>query len=222
MNVTNTRVPAGTGTRRMVLRRAAAPPVRHRRERAVGEGARPRSRETALLVQIEGYEALVSCDPRGARRLRARFRRIVRGMAVRHAGEVVEEAAGRSVAVFPTPLDAALAAGHAQAALAGSRGVPARIVVHVPAAGATAAATVARDLADPGNVLVLAPVTAWLGSHAEVELRPLGKFLMAGVPSPLSVALLETTTHGTEFVAVWSTPWMARLMRLGLVEPLQK
>ena len=175
-----------------------------------------------MLVEIDGWDEALRANSTMARRLRVRFRRAVRGAVFRHAGEVVSEEGGRCACLFPTPLDAALAATHTRSVLKGSRGVPARIVVHAPGAAQTAAIAVARDLTGPGDVLVLGEAGAWMAEHAEVEVRSLGRFLMAGVPGPVRVSVLESTGPDPEPVEMWATPWMARLIRLGLVEPRQK
>jgi hypothetical protein len=185
--------------------------------------SRPRahasSRQTALSVEMDDYDGLLRRDPVAARRLRARMRRRTRGAALRYGGEVLLEAQGRVECRFPSELTAALAAAHARAALEGERGVAARIVVHAPGDGPGVVRVAARDLARPGDVLVLGDVGRRLSAFPEVDTRPLGRFLLAGVPSPVLVTLLEWREEDAGEVAAWSAPWMARLARRGALTP---
>lgn len=176
---------------------------------------RTSARETALSVEMDDYDGLLLRDAAAARRLRARMRRKTRGAALRYGGEVLLEAQGRVECRFPSELAAALAAAHVRAALAGDRGVAARIVVHAPDEGRGTARAVARDVALPGDVLVLGDVGRRLSAFPEVDTRPLGRFMIAGVPRPILLTMLEEREEDAGEVAAWSSPWMARLARRG-------
>lgn len=175
------------------------------------------SRETLVSVEMDDYATLLARDPSAARRVRARVRRMVRGAALRYGGEVLREVRGTVDCLFPTELDGALAAVHTRAALSGDRGVGAKIVVHGPDSGGGTASAVARDLARPGDVLVLGDVGPRLSPFAELHTCRLGTYMIAGVPRPVLVTTLVARHEDRGEVAAWSAPWMARLARRGTV-----
>jgi len=177
---------------------------------------RAESRETVVSVEMDDHDGLFRRDPAIARRLRARMRRRTRGAALRYGGEVLLEAQGRVECLFPTELTAALAAAHAGAALAGAGGVAVRIVLHAPDES-RGAARAAADVARPRDVLVLGDLGRRLSAFPEVDTRPLGRFMLAGVPRPILVTVLEDREEDASEVAAWSAPWMARLARYGAV-----
>ncbi len=206
---------AEVGGRRAPRRRTGGHADLTKRKR--GRLSRVASRETAVFVEMADYDTLLARDPSTARRMRARVRRMVRGAALRYGGEVPREVRGTVECLFPTELDGALAASHTRAALSGDRGVDAKIVVHGPDSGGGTASAVARDLARPGDVLVLGDVGPRLSPFAELHTCRLGTYMIAGVPRPVLVTTLVARHEDRGEVAAWSAPWMARLARRGAV-----
>ncbi len=184
------------------------------------EEQEPRA-EALLLVELDGWAQRLQADPTSARRMRARVRRMVRGAALRYAGEVEREEHGSVVCRFSWMRGAALAAAHVRSALGGDGGIPVRMVVHrAGRADAVAGAAVLRDLARAGDILLAGEVASRRGGHGVGDAAAsLGTFLLAGVPGPIRVSVLETAVRDTpREAAVWGAPWMARLGRKGLAE----
>jgi hypothetical protein len=174
--------------------------------------------DAMLLVELEDWADLLATDPTSARRVRARMRRMVAGATARYAGEVQREEGGLVASRFGWTRGAAHAAAQARAALSGEGGAPVRLVVHAAGrAAGVAGVAVLRDLARSGDVMLVDDVVARIeGRGDEGRPLPLGTFLLAGVPRPVRVALLDLPTGATSReAAVWGAPWAVRLVRRG-------
>ncbi len=145
---------------------------------------------------IVGYTALMGQDEQAGLRARERHRSLLRPLAARHHGKIVDENGDELVAVFPSGLDAVACALAAQAALRDNPELKLRIGIHsgdvifeggrVYGDGVNVASRI-RPLAEPGGVAVSEPVFDAVKNQAGIELTPLGTHDLKNVARPLAV-----------------------------------
>src|SRR5512145_31124 len=145
---------------------------------------------------IVGYTALMGRDEQAGLRVRERHRALVRPLAARHHGKIVDENGDELVAAFPSALDAVSCALAAQAALREDTELKLRIGIHlgdvlfeggrVYGDGVNVASRI-RPLAEPGSVAVSEPVFDAVKNQAGIELTPLGAHELKNVARPLAV-----------------------------------
>jgi TolB-like protein/class 3 adenylate cyclase len=145
---------------------------------------------------IVGYTALMGRDEQAGLRVRERHRSLVRPLAARHHGKIVDENGDELVAVFPSGLDAVSCALAAQANLREDPELSLRIGIHlgdvlfeggrVYGDGVNVASRI-RPLAEPGGVAVSEPVFDLVKNQAGIELTPLGTHELKNVARPLAV-----------------------------------
>jgi TolB-like protein len=143
-----------------------------------------------------GYTALMARDEQAGLRVRERHRSLVRPLAARHHGRIVDENGDELVAVFPSALDAVSCALSAQASLREDRELKLRIGIHsgdvifeggrVYGDGVNVASRI-RPLAEPGGVAVSEPVFDAVKNQAGIELTSLGTHELKNVARPLAV-----------------------------------
>jgi len=143
-----------------------------------------------------GYTALMGQSEQAGLRVRERHRRLVRPLAERHHGRIVDENGDELVAAFPSALDAVSCALAAQAALREDTELKLRIGIHlgdvifeggrVYGDGVNVASRI-RPLAEPGGVAVSEPVFDAVKNQAGIELTPLGTHELKNVARPLAV-----------------------------------
>ncbi len=152
---------------------------------------------------IVGYTALMERDEQAGLRVRERHRSLLRPLAARHHGKVVDENGDELVAVFPSGLDAVSCALAAQAALRGDPELKLRIGIHsgdvifeggrVYGDGVNVASRI-RPLAEPGGVAVSEPVFDAVKNQAGIELASLGTHDLKNVARPLAVYAVTGST----------------------------
>jgi TolB-like protein/Tfp pilus assembly protein PilF len=135
-------------------------------------------------------------DEQAGLRVRERHRSLVRPLAARHHGKIVDENGDELVAVFPSGLDAVACALAARAELREDPELKLRIGIHlgdvifeggrVYGDGVNVASRI-RPLAEPGGVAVSEPVLDAVKNQAGVELTPLGTHELKNVARPLAV-----------------------------------
>ncbi len=145
---------------------------------------------------IVGYTALMGQDEQAGLRVRERHRNLLRPLAARHHGRVVDENGDELVAVFPSGLDAVACALAARAELSDDPELKLRIGIHsgdvifeggrVYGDGVNVASRI-RPFAEPGGVAVSEPVFDAVKNQAGVELTPLGTHELKNVARPLAV-----------------------------------
>jgi len=143
-----------------------------------------------------GYTALMGQSEQAGLRVRERHRRLLRPLAERHHGKIVDENGDELVGVFPSALDAVSCALAAQASLHEDPELKLRIGIHsgdvifeggrVYGDGVNVASRI-RPLAEPGGVAVSEPVFDAVKNQAGVELTPLGTHELKNVARPLAV-----------------------------------
>ncbi len=149
-----------------------------------------------LFSDIVGYTALMGRSEQAGLRVRERHRRLLRPLAERHHGKVVDENGDELVGVFPSALDAVSCALAAQAGLREDPELKLRIGIHlgdvvfeggrVYGDGVNVASRI-RPLAEPGGVAVSEPVFDAVKNQAGIELTPLGTHELKNVARPLAV-----------------------------------
>jgi TolB-like protein/class 3 adenylate cyclase/tetratricopeptide (TPR) repeat protein len=145
---------------------------------------------------IVGYTPLMAASEAAGLRARTRHRSLVRSLAPRHHGKIVDENGDELVLVFPSALDAVHCALAARASLREDAEIELRIGIHsgdvvfeggrVYGDGVNVASRL-RALAEPGGVVVSEPVFDAVKNQAGVELAPLGMQELKGVARPLAV-----------------------------------
>ena len=135
-------------------------------------------------------------DEQAGLRVRERHRRLLRPLAERHHGKIVDENGDELVVVFPSGLDAVACALAAQAALRADPELSLRIGIHlgdvifeggrVYGDGVNVASRI-RPLAEPGGVAVSEPVFDAVKNQAGIELAPLGTHELKNVARPVAV-----------------------------------
>src|SRR5262245_58113879 len=153
---------------------------------------------------IVGYTALMAADEAAGLRARARHRSLLRSLAGRHHGKIVDENGDELVALFPSGLDAVACALAAQASLREDRDLRLRedrdlrlrIGLHlgdvileggrVYGDGVNVASRI-RPLADAGSVAISEPVFDSVKGQAGLELAPLGTHTLKNVERPLAI-----------------------------------
>ncbi len=154
-------------------------------------------RLTAILFSdIVGYTALMGRDEQAGLRVRERHRSLLRPLAARHHGKIVDENGDELVGAFPSALDAVACALAAQASLRDDAELKLRIGIHlgdvifeggrVYGDGVNVASRI-RPLAEPGGVAVSEPVFDAVKNQAEIEGTPLGTHQFKNVARPLAV-----------------------------------
>jgi TolB-like protein len=143
-----------------------------------------------------GYTALMGRDEQAGLRVRERHRSLVRPLAARHHGKIVDENGDELVAAFPSALDAVSCALAAQAALRDDPELRLRIGIHlgdvifeggrVYGDGVNVASRI-RPLAEPGGVAVSEPIFDAVKNQAGIESTPLGTHELKNVARPLAV-----------------------------------
>jgi class 3 adenylate cyclase len=116
---------------------------------------------------IVGYTALMGKDEQAGLRVRERHRTLLRPLAARHHGKIVDENGDELVAVFPSALDAVACALSAQTSLCEDPELRLRIGIHlgdvifeggrVYGDGVNVASRI-RPLAEAGGIAVSEPV----------------------------------------------------------------
>ncbi len=129
-------------------------------------------------------------------RVRERHRSLLRPLAARHHGKIVDENGDELVAVFPSGLDAVACALAAQTSLREDPELSLRIGIHlgdvifeggrVYGDGVNVASRI-RPLAEPGGVAVSEPVFDAVKNQAGIELTSLGTHELKSVARPLAV-----------------------------------
>jgi TolB-like protein/cytochrome c-type biogenesis protein CcmH/NrfG len=143
-----------------------------------------------------GYTALMGRDEQAGLRVRERHRSLLRPLAARHHGKIVDENGDELVAVFPSGLDAVACALAAQASLREDPELSLRIGIHlgdvifeggrVYGDGVNVASRI-RPFAEPGGVAVSEPVFDAVKNQAGVAGTPLGTHELKNVARPLAV-----------------------------------
>ncbi len=143
-----------------------------------------------------GYTALMGRDEQAGLRVRERHRRLLRPLAERHHGRIVDENGDELVGAFPSALDAVSCALAAQAALCEDPELKLRIGIHlgdvifeagrVYGDGVNVASRI-RPLAEPGGVAISEPVFDAVKNQAGIGLAPLGMHELKNVAHPLAV-----------------------------------
>jgi TolB-like protein/class 3 adenylate cyclase len=149
-----------------------------------------------LFSDIVGYTALMGRDEQAGLRVRERHRRLLRPLAERHHGLIVDENGDELVGAFPSALDAVACALAAQTSLREDPELTLRIGIHlgdvifeggrVYGDGVNVASRI-RPLAEPGGVAVSEPVFDAVKNQAGVEGAPLGTHELKNVARPLAV-----------------------------------
>jgi adenylate cyclase len=179
---------------------------------------------------IVGYTALMERSEEVGLRVRERHRRLLRPLAARHHGKIVDENGDELVAVFPSGLDAVACALATQAALRDDPELRLRIGIHsgdvifegarVYGDGVNVASRI-RPLAEPGGVAVSEPVFDAVKNQAGIELSPLGTHELKSVARPLAVYAATgsptalTRTAPRRFRARWVALGAALLVAAG-------
>ena len=181
------------------------------RARGGEPGALPAGEVTFLFGDVEGSTALL--DALGVRYAAVldELRRLVREVADRHGGRMVDAHGDEVFLAFPTAEGAVTAAAGIQARIAATRWpaeakVRLRIGLHTGRPELTSGGYVGLDVhraarvmgaANGGQILASASVVEALGGPIEpVGLRPLGRFRLRGIEEP--VALLAVDPAGLE------------------------
>jgi TolB-like protein/Flp pilus assembly protein TadD len=143
-----------------------------------------------------GYTALMGQSEQAGLRVRERHRRLLRPLAERHHGKIVDENGDELVGAFPSALDAVSCSLAAQAALLEDPELKLRIGIHlgdvifeggrVYGDGVNVASRI-RPLAEPGGVAVSEPVFDAVKNQTGIELAPLGTHELKNVARPLAV-----------------------------------
>jgi TolB-like protein/Tfp pilus assembly protein PilF len=120
-----------------------------------------------LFSDIVGYTALMAESEARGLRARERHRDLLRPLAARYHGKVVDESGDELLLVFPSDLDAVNCALAAQAALRDDSEL--------------------RPLAEPGGLAVSEPVFDAIKNQPDVEAQPLGEQQLKHVAHPLAV-----------------------------------
>ncbi len=149
-----------------------------------------------LFSDIVGYATLMGHDEQAGLRVRERHRSLLRPLAARHHGKIVDENGDELVAVFQSGLDAVACALSAQTSLRDDPELKLRIGIHlgdvifeggrVYGDGVNVASRI-RPLAEPGGVAVSEPVFDAVKNQAGVEGTPLGTHTLKSVARPLAV-----------------------------------
>jgi len=149
---------------------------------------------------IVGYTALMGRDEQAGLRVRERHRSLLRPLAARHHGKIVDENGDELVAVFPSGLDAVSCALAAQATLRDDPELSLRIGIHlgdvifeggrVYGDGVNVASRI-RPLAEPGGVAVSEPVFDAVKNQAGIEGTPLGTHQFKNIARPLAVVAVS-------------------------------
>jgi TolB-like protein/class 3 adenylate cyclase len=165
---------------------------------------------------IVGYTMLMGGNEQAGLRARERHRSLLRPLAARHHGRIVDENGDELVALFPSGLDAVACALAAQASLRQDPELRLRIGIHlgdvifegrrVYGDGVNVASRI-RPLAEPGGVAVSEPVFDAVKNQAGIELTPLGTHDLKNVARPLAVYAVTGSA---------ATPTRATLRRFGL------
>jgi TolB-like protein/class 3 adenylate cyclase/Flp pilus assembly protein TadD len=153
-----------------------------------------------LFSDIVGYTALMGQDERAGLRARERHRRLLRSLAARHRGKIVDENGDELVGAFPSALDAVKCALSAQAALHEDAELRLRIGIHsgdvifeggrVYGDGVNVASRI-RPFAEPGGVAVSEPVFDAVKNQTGIRATPLGTHPLKNVARPLAVYAVE-------------------------------
>jgi TolB-like protein/thioredoxin-like negative regulator of GroEL len=171
-----------------------------------------------------GYTALMGRDEQAGLRVRERHRSLLRPLAARHHGKIVDENGDELVAVFPSGLDAVACALAAQVSLREDPELKLRIGIHlgdvlfeggrVYGDGVNVASRI-RPLAEPGGVAVSEPVFDAVKNQAGVEGTPLGTHELKNVTRPLAVYAV-TGSAATPARSPVARPWLRRAIALAL------
>jgi adenylate cyclase len=157
----------------------------------------PERRLAAVLFSdIVGYTALMGESEARGLRVRERHRDLLRPLAARYHGKIVDETGDELLLVFPSDLDAENCALAAQASLRDDPELALRIGIHagdvifeegrVYGDGVNVAARI-RPLAEPGGIAVSEPVFDGIKNQPQVEAIPLGQQKLKNVAHPLAV-----------------------------------
>jgi adenylate cyclase len=149
-----------------------------------------------MFTDIVGYTALMAESEQRGRRLRERHRELVRPLAGRYHGEVVDENGDELVLCFPSALDAVHCALVIQAELADDAELQLRIGIHsgdvvfegerVYGDGVNVASRI-RPLAEPGGVCISDEVQHSIRNQPDIDATPLGEHELKNVGRPVAV-----------------------------------
>src|SRR5262245_8564226 len=142
-------------------------------------------------------------NERAGLRARERHRRLLRQLAARHHGKIVDENGDELVGAFRSALDAVSCALAAQAALSADAELKLRIGIHsgdvifeggrVYGDGVNVASRI-RPFAEPGGVAVSEPIFDAVKNQTGVEATPLGTHSLKNVARPLAVYAVNGIT----------------------------
>src|SRR5262245_47171379 len=145
-------------------------------------------------------------NERAGLRARERHRRLLRQLAARHHGKIVDENGDELVGAFRSALDAVSCALAAQAALSADAELKLRIGIHsgdvifeggrVYGDGVNVASRI-RPFAEPGGVAVSEPVFDAVKNQTGIHASPLGTHALKNVARPLAVYAVEGIVPAT-------------------------
>ncbi len=194
-------------------------------------GASAQRRLAAVLFSdIVGYTALMAESEARGLRARERHRDLLRPLAARYHGNIVDETGDELLLVFPSDLDAVNCALAAQETLRDDPELTLRIGIHagdvvfekgrVYGDGVNVASRI-RPLAEPGGIAVSEPVFDAIKNQPDVEGTSLGERQLKHVAHPIAVyTVAGSAGEPSRLPAVQRAPafrWIALFLVLGLL-----
>jgi hypothetical protein len=156
-----------------------------------------------MFTDLVGYTTMVGSDESRARQTRAMLRTLLTDVLGNRRGTLIQSFGDGTLSVFPSAVEAALAAADIQRRLADQPGIELRIGLHLGEVAydtegvygdAVNVAARIQAIATPGSVLVSEEISQQLRNHREVPFTSVGTVMLKNVADPMHVFALTLDT----------------------------